>query len=106
MFTLPNLLTVARLILTPFVARHLYLHDVHGAFWLFVAAALTDLLDGSLARLLDQRSVLGAWLDPIADKVMLLTTLTMLAWTDLLPIWLWTGKTREFLRQNSARNQS
>jgi len=89
LFTLPNLLTVARLILTPFVARHLYLHDVHGAFWLFVAAALTDLLDGSLARLLDQRSVLGAWLDPIADKVMLLTTLTMLAWTDLLPIWLW-----------------
>ena len=89
MFTLPNLLTAARLVLTPFVAWRLYQHDVHGAFWLFVAAAVTDLLDGSLARLLDQRSVLGAWLDPIADKVMLLTTLTMLAFTDLLPLWLW-----------------
>ncbi|MBI5330976.1 MAG: CDP-alcohol phosphatidyltransferase family protein [Betaproteobacteria bacterium] len=89
MFTLPNLLTASRLALTPFVAWRLYLGDVEGAFWLFSLAALTDLLDGALARLLNQRSVLGAWLDPIADKVMLLTTLTMLAMTGLLPLWLW-----------------
>jgi cardiolipin synthase (CMP-forming) len=63
-------------------------HDVEGAFWLFVIAAITDLLDGNLARWLNQRSVLGAWLDPIADKVMLLTTLSMLALTGLLPMWL------------------
>lgn len=87
-FTLPNLLTASRLVLAPFVAWRLYVGDVEGAFWLFALAALTDLLDGNLARLLNQRSVLGAWLDPIADKVMLLTTLTMLALVGLLPIWL------------------
>ncbi len=87
-WTIPNLLTMARLILAPLVAWRLSEYDVDAAFWLFVAAALTDLLDGNLARLLNQRSVLGAWLDPIADKVMLLTTLTMLCLTDLLPMWL------------------
>lgn len=87
-WTIPNLLTMARLILAPLVAWRLSEYDVDGAFWLFVAAALTDLLDGNLARLLNQRSVLGAWLDPIADKVMLLSTLTMLCLTDMLPMWL------------------
>ncbi len=88
MLTLPNLLTASRLILAPFVAWRLVLHDVESAFWLFVVAAITDLLDGWLARLLNQKSEFGAWLDPIADKVMLLTTLTFLALTDLLPLWL------------------
>lgn len=88
MFTLPNLLTASRLVLAPVVAWRLLEHDVEGAFWLFVIAAITDLLDGTLARWLNQRSVLGAWLDPIADKVMLLTTLSMLALTELLPMWL------------------
>ena len=88
MFTLPNLLTALRLLLAPVVAWRLLEHDVEGAFWLFVIAAITDLLDGNLARWLNQRSVLGAWLAPIADKVMLLTTLSMLALTGLLPIWL------------------
>ncbi len=87
-FTLPNLLTASRLLLAPVVAWRLLSHDVEGAFWLFVIAAITDLLDGNLARWLNQRSVLGAWLDPIADKVMLLTTLSMLALTGLLPMWL------------------
>ena len=88
MYTLPNLLTLIRLLLAPVVAWRLLEHDVDGAFWLFVIAAITDLLDGNLARWLNQRSVLGAWLDPIADKVMLLTTLSMLALTELLPMWL------------------
>ncbi len=88
MLTLPNLLTASRLVLAPFVAWRLALHDVEGAFWLFALAALTDLLDGWLARLLDQKSDFGALLDPIADKVMLLTTLSFLALTDLLPMWL------------------
>jgi cardiolipin synthase (CMP-forming) len=87
-WTIPNLLTAARIVLTPFVAWHLWQGDVEGAFWLFVAAAITDLLDGNLARLLNQRSVLGAWLDPIADKLMLLTTTAFLCLTDLLPMWL------------------
>jgi cardiolipin synthase len=86
--TLPNLLTASRLILAPFVAWRLALQDVEGAFGLFVIAALTDLLDGWLARLLNQKSDFGAWLDPIADKTMILTTLIFLALTELLPLWL------------------
>ncbi|MFZ5485190.1 MAG: CDP-alcohol phosphatidyltransferase family protein [Pseudomonadota bacterium] len=86
--TLPNLLTLGRLLLVPFVVWSLAQADWDWAFWLFAVAALTDLLDGNLARWLDQRSVLGAWLDPIADKAMLLSTLLMLVWLDILPFWL------------------
>lgn len=86
--TLPNLLTVIRLLLVPCVVWGLAEGRLEFAFWLFAAAALTDLLDGSLARLLNQRSVLGTWLDPIADKAMLLSTLFMLIWLDVLPLWL------------------
>ena len=88
MLTLPNLLTLARVFLVPFVAWHLLLRDFDWAFWLFLVAAVTDLLDGALARLLDQKSEFGAWLDPVADKLMLLTTLFMLAWDAVLPVWL------------------
>lgn len=87
-YTLPNLLTGSRLILAPIVVWQLAVGDVEAAFWVFFAAAVTDLLDGNIARLFNQRSVLGAWLDPIADKVMLLSTLFALAWTEILPLWL------------------
>lgn len=85
-YTLPNLLTASRLLLAPLVVWQLAEGEMVAAFWLFAAAALTDLLDGNLARLLDQKSVFGAWLDPIADKVMLLSTLVMLVWIGLLPL--------------------
>jgi cardiolipin synthase len=87
-FTLPNLLTASRLVLAPVVVWLLLAGDVTTAFWVFAAAALTDLLDGNIARIFDMRSVLGAWLDPIADKVMLLSTLFALVWTGILPLWL------------------
>lgn len=86
--TLPNLLTAFRLALVPFVLWCLLDGRLITAFWAFVLAALSDLLDGALARLLDQHSVLGAWLDPIADKAMLLSTLIMLVWLAALPLWL------------------
>ncbi|HRH79523.1 MAG TPA: CDP-alcohol phosphatidyltransferase family protein [Thiobacillaceae bacterium] len=87
-FTLPNLLTSLRLLLAPIVLWRVLEGDMPGAFWVFVAAAVTDLLDGNIARLFNQRSVLGAWLDPIADKVMLLSTLVALVWVEVLPVWL------------------
>lgn len=86
--TLPNLLTGLRLLLAPVVLWRVQAGDMEGAFWAFVVAALTDLLDGNIARLFNQRSVLGAWLDPIADKTMLLTTLFALVWAEVLPGWL------------------
>lgn len=87
-FTLPNILTGFRLLLAPVVVWHILAADVWAAFCWFVVAAVTDLLDGNLARWLDQKSVLGAWLDPIADKAMLLSALLSLAWAGSLPIWL------------------
>lgn len=86
--TLPNLLTGLRLLLVPMVFWRIWVGDMEGAFWVFVAAAITDLLDGNIARLFNQRSVLGAWLDPIADKAMLLSTLIALVWANVLPLWL------------------
>lgn len=86
--TLPNVLTVGRLVMVPFVVYFLAQGDFAMAFWLFAVAAATDLFDGKLARLLNQRSEFGAWLDPIADKAMLLSSLAMLTWLGVLPLWL------------------
>jgi cardiolipin synthase len=86
--TVPNLLTASRLALAPVVVGLLAEGDVKTACWVFAVAGLTDLLDGTIARLFNQRSIFGAWLDPIADKVLLLSTLFALAVTGILPLWL------------------
>ncbi len=88
LYTIPNLLTLGRVILVPFVAWRLLEGDLPGAFVYFVIAAVTDFFDGYLARLLNQKSALGAWLDPLADKAMLLTVILLLADQDILPVWL------------------
>lgn len=71
--TIANLFTVARLVLVPIfvLAAIRQRHDV--AFFVFVGAAITDALDGWIARTFDQRSKLGAVLDPAADKLMLVS---------------------------------
>jgi cardiolipin synthase (CMP-forming) len=69
--TIPNVLTLLRLILIPFFLAASFRGRFREAFILFVAAALTDIIDGFVARRLNQRSRLGAVLDPTADKVML-----------------------------------
>ncbi|BBP05304.1 CDP-alcohol phosphatidyltransferase [Sulfuriferula plumbiphila] len=85
---IPNSLTLLRLVLVPVVVRLLTVGYYDWALWVFIAAALSDALDGFLARVLDQRTELGATLDPIADKLMLLSTLAVLVWLALLPGWL------------------
>lgn len=77
-WTLPNLLTIARIAAAPIVALMLAQNYFWPAFLLFTAAALTDFLDGWLARRLDQQSPLGQMLDPIADKVMVIVILSVL----------------------------
>ena len=77
--TVPNLLTLLRIVMVPFIAL-LYLLGAPG-FWLalvFLAASVTDLLDGFLARRLNQVSKFGAFLDPVADKVMIAVVLILL----------------------------
>jgi len=85
---IPNSITLLRLILVPVVVWLLTVGYYDWALGVFIAAALSDALDGFLARILDQRTELGAALDPIADKLMLLSTLAVLVWLALLPGWL------------------
>lgn len=87
-WTLPNAITVARILLTPaFVVA--FVNDRFDIAWiLFAVAGVSDALDGFLARVLKQRSPLGAMLDPLADKVLLVTTYICLAMQGWLPKWL------------------
>lgn len=86
--TIPNLLTGSRLVLAP-VFLWLYVRgDTPQALAAFVVAAGTDLLDGLAARALDQRTRLGAILDPIADKLLSACALFALAARGRLPMWL------------------
>lgn len=83
--TAPNLLTLLRICMAPFlVAAILERHYALG-FWLFVAAGLTDALDGLLARALKQRSMIGQYLDPVADKLLLSTLFLVLLHEGLMP---------------------
>jgi cardiolipin synthase (CMP-forming) len=101
--TLPNFITIFRFLLIPvFVGALLYYQQSFSSgrpdsvYWMvavvaFVVAALSDALDGFIARRFNLRSHLGAIMDPLADKALLVTALVMLSWmdTDLarLPIW-------------------
>src|SRR4051812_19946336 len=71
MLTVPNLLTLLRLLLIPFFIYASVKDAFTVAFILFVSAAVTDILDGFIARRFNQRSRIGALLDPAADKMML-----------------------------------
>lgn len=103
--TLASKITVGRLLLVPVFAG-LTLHYDHlreigqsderwrvAALWVFIIAAASDALDGFIARKFNQRSDFGAFIDPIADKTLLLTGLSLLTWVDWgasgwrLPLW-------------------
>jgi cardiolipin synthase len=88
MTTLPNLITFGRLALLPVVAYALAVRAYSVALAVFLAVALSDALDGYIARRFAMTSRLGAALDPVADKLNMLVTTLMLAWQGLLPLWL------------------
>src|ERR1035438_7615834 len=81
----PNLLTLARICLAPFLVAAILDDHYALSFCLFVAAGLTDALDGTAARLLKQRTVLGQYLDPVADKLLLSTLFLVLMHKGLIP---------------------
>lgn len=85
---LSNALTLCRIFLVPaFLIAVIYNH-LAMAMVLFVIAGLTDLLDGFLARRLHQQTLLGAFLDPLADKLLMTVSYVSLAVQGLLPAWL------------------
>lgn len=85
---IPNLLTLARLLLVP-VFLFLVIKDrpLQGAV-VFLAAALTDVLDGFIARRFGQTSAFGANFDPFVDKTLLVTSYALLSSMGIIPIWL------------------
>lgn len=89
--TLSTLLTIGRIVLTPFVVGAMILGRWDVAFWLFVVASLFDVLDGNIARWLNQKTFLGACLDPIADKILLVSCFATLAFVQsplfTIPRW-------------------
>jgi CDP-diacylglycerol--glycerol-3-phosphate 3-phosphatidyltransferase len=89
---LPNALTLARIFLVPIVVAVLLTGEIqHWAFWgasLFLAAALTDMLDGYLARRRNQVTTLGQLLDPIADKLLISSALISLVQLKIAPAWM------------------
>lgn len=86
--TLPNLITLARLCAVP-ATIWLILHGrLDLAFYLFIGAGLSDGVDGWLARVTDTRSALGALMDPVADKALLVSVYIALAGIGVLPDWL------------------
>jgi cardiolipin synthase len=82
----PNLLTLMRICLAPFLVAAILEGHFKLSFALFVAAGLTDALDGTLARMLKQRSTFGAYLDPVADKLLLSTLFLVLLHKGLMPV--------------------
>jgi cardiolipin synthase len=81
----PNILTLTRICLAPFLVSAILDDRFALSFVLFVAAGLSDALDGTLARWLKQRTVLGQYLDPVADKLLLSTLFVVLTHKRLIP---------------------
>jgi cardiolipin synthase (CMP-forming) len=83
--TLPNALTIFRMVLIPIFVSLLFYQRSVWALVVFVMAGITDGLDGLLARRFDQQSHLGTILDPIADKLMLVTAFVVLSMKGVFP---------------------
>lgn len=87
MWLIPNLLTFARVAMTPFVLIWLARGNYLGAGWLFGVAAFTDIMDGWVARRFGGQTKFGQYLDPIADKLMLTACYIGLAAGHMIPVW-------------------
>src|SRR5579859_8116272 len=84
----PNLLTLLRIVLIPFFLALLSKHRYTYALYIFGLAALTDGLDGAVARWFDMRTEIGAYLDPFADKLLLVSAFVALTIENSFPAWL------------------
>jgi cardiolipin synthase len=98
--SLPNILTYSRIVAVPVVVGCMYAQSILGgplwlrwvALFIFIAAGVTDFLDGYYARMWDQQSAFGRMLDPIADKLLVASCLLMLAADETIRGWsLWAA---------------
>jgi len=86
--TIPNLITTIRIIFAPIFIIYLINDQLLSALIVFVLCTLSDGLDGMVARLFNQKSRLGAYLDPLADKILLVAAFIALSIRGYLPAWL------------------
>lgn len=86
--TWANLITLGRLLSAPLVVWLIFTDDAIRAFWTTLAAGFSDILDGLVARLFNTGSVVGAYLDPLADKILLISLYVSLAYEGSIPLWL------------------
>lgn len=85
---IPNILSVIRILLTPLFVIFLFKDFYNLALLIFAIAAISDILDGLFARYLNQRTALGSYLDPVADKLLLTSAFIILAVVKMVPGWL------------------
>ncbi len=84
----PNTITIIRAILIPFFVDLMIYGYYRPAMYVFLVACVTDALDGLIARLTNTQTELGAFLDPVADKLLIVSSFITLAVLGLMPIWL------------------
>ena len=86
--SIPNLISLARLMAVPVMIYLILNGSYFSAFWLFVAAGVSDAIDGYIAKQLGQATILGSYLDRLADKALLVGVFITLGHENLLPSWL------------------
>ncbi|MFZ5690768.1 MAG: CDP-alcohol phosphatidyltransferase family protein [Pseudomonadota bacterium] len=85
---LPNLITMARILCVPLIVWAITSGQMLPAFLLFLAAGISDAVDGFLAKRFNMATELGAWLDPLADKALIVSIYVALGFTEALPRWM------------------
>jgi cardiolipin synthase len=85
---LPNLISLARLLSVPIVIWAMLADEMALAFWLFIAAGVSDAIDGFLAKHFGRQTVVGGFLDPLADKALLVSVFITLGKIGDLPLWI------------------
>jgi cardiolipin synthase (CMP-forming) len=85
---IPNSLSLIRLLCAPLFCWLLITHHFNFAMLLFLVASLTDAADGYIAKRWKQETELGRYLDPLADKVLLMVGFITLSWIQMLPVWI------------------
>lgn len=85
---IPNFITLGRLLAVPLAVWLMLTDRFEAAFWLFLAAGASDAIDGFLARRLGARSEIGAYLDPLADKSLLVSSYVTLGYQGFIDSWL------------------
>ena len=86
--SIPNIITFGRILAVPVAVYFILAGELGVAFWLFGGAGVSDAVDGAVARMFRARTVLGAYLDPIADKALLVSVYVSLGHIGELPLWL------------------